>query len=87
MLMLCSTGRDCVMVSYWSTSFQFNGMNLGNIAAVVRQVVAPTAELPSLFQGTVIESISVCTCIVVVVHLWGRLSAVQVVRHGAFEVA
>ena len=69
-------------------------MNFGNAAAVVRRSVAPTAEYfePSWFQGAVIEYMYVCSYILrsvvsIVVHLWGRLSVVQVVRCSAFEIA
>jgi len=63
-------------------------MNFGNAAAVVRRSVAPTAEYfePSWFQGAVIEWMYIRTCIVVV-HLWGRLIVVQVVRHSPFKIA
>ena len=85
MLTFCSTGRACLgmlLVDICS-----GHMNFGNAAVVLHRVVAVLRSITSLFEGTVRELIYTGACIVVVVHLWGRLGVVQVVHYSAFEIA
>jgi len=68
-------------------------MNFGNAAAVVHRAVALTAEYFEVYRhGSKVprrnDYMYIRTCIVVVVvHMWGRLIVVQVVRYSAFKIA
>ena len=51
-------------------------MNFGKAAAV---------SLPS--SGNTLKYNVIVCIVVVVIHMWGRLSVVEVVRYSAFEIA
>ena len=77
MLVLCSTGRACLgMLLVDIISGQRYYMNFGKAAAV---------SLPS--SGNTLKYNVIVCIVVVVIHMWGRLSVVEVVRYSAFEIA
>ena len=69
-------------------------MNFGNAVAVVNRVVALTAEYLKYEYAVMVPGcrdriymyVYIRTCMVVV-HRWGQLSVVQVVRYSPFEIA
>ena len=77
MLVLCSTGRACLgMLLVDIISGQRYYMNFGKAAAV---------SLPS--SGNTLKYNVIVCIVVVVIHMWGRLIVVQVVRYSAFKIA